>query len=118
MVAFYFPMPDRWRWDFWRYVVLVIAASTFWDNFNFWNSVEAGRSEIPWGSILGAGDAGGDMDRLVWQFGWRSAGIVDAYNRLADACLMVLMGVYIAFLVWRRSEILSALRQRTAGLKL
>ena len=91
MVAFYFPMPDRWRWDFWRYVVLVIAASTFWDNFNFWNSVEAGRSEIPWGSILSAGDAGGDMDRLVWQFGWRSAGIVDAYNRLADACLMVLM---------------------------
>jgi Zn-finger nucleic acid-binding protein len=31
MIAFYFQMPDRFRWDFWRYVVLVIAASAFFE---------------------------------------------------------------------------------------
>jgi Zn-finger nucleic acid-binding protein len=112
MILFYFPMPDRFRWDFWRYGILVIAASTFWENFSFWKRVEGGRERIPWGSILGAGDAGGDMDRLVFQHQWLNDRIIGTYNGLANACLLVLLGVYIGFLIAERSRIIPDLRQR------
>ncbi len=86
MILFYFPMPDCLRWDFWRYPVLLIAASTFWENFSFWNGVERGRESIPWGSILGDGDGGGDMDRLSFQYGWPNDQIIGTYNSLGDFC--------------------------------
>ncbi|WP_448573237.1 hypothetical protein [Trichothermofontia sp.] len=97
MIAFYMRLPDRWRWDFWRYVALVIAASSFWKNFGFWHQIKCGQAEIPWGSLLGGeGDAGGDMDRLVNDFGWTPDQIINTYSQLGNLCLLVLLGVYIA----------------------
>lgn len=99
MISFYFRLPDKWRWDFWRYVALVIGASAFWENFLLWHRVRTGQAQIPWGSILGAGDAGGDMDRLSWQFGWSDGRIIDSYSRLGEACLLILIVAYLVFLV-------------------
>ena len=102
IAAFYFRMPDRWRWDFWRYPVLVVAASTFWENFVLWHRIRAGEAQIPWGSILGEGDAGGDMNILAFQYGWGSERIIDTYNRLGEFCLVVMIGIYVAFLLRNR----------------
>jgi len=117
MVLFFFPLPDRFRWDFWRYGILVIAASTFWENFSFWNRVERGLESIPWGSILGAGDAGGDMDRLMLQHGWPNARIIGAYNSVGDVCLLLLIGVCIDFLVAQRSRVVPDIKRRLGFLK-
>ncbi len=114
MISFYFRMPDRWRWDFWRYVVLVIAASTFWQNFWLWHRVRTGQAQIPWGSILGAGDADGDMDRLSWQFGWSDGRIIDSYSRLGEACLLVLIVAYLVFLVKLNPQSWTGLKYRMA----
>lgn len=99
MIAFYMRLPDRWRWDFWRYVALVIAASSFWKSFWFWHQIQRGQAEIPWGSLLGGeGDAGGDMDRLVNDFGWTPDQIINTYTHLGNLCLLVLLGVYAVIL--------------------
>lgn len=100
MIAFYMRLPDRWRWDFWRYVALVIAASAFWKNFWRWHQIKRGQAEIPWGSLLGGeGDAGGDMDRLVNDFGWTPDQIIGTYSQLGNLCLLILVGVYLAIAI-------------------
>ncbi len=115
MAAFYFPMPDRWRWDFWRYPVLVIAASTFWDSFIQWHRIRAGEAQIPWGSIFGEGDAGGDMNTLAFQYGWGSERIIDTYNRLGEFCLVVLISVYVAFFLKNRARTGTSSGNRKTG---
>lgn len=104
MVCFYFPLPERWRWDFWRYPVLFIAASTFLDSFGMWHQIRRGESAIPWGTLLGGeGDAGGDMDQLSGA-GWSDMQIIQTYTHLGNGCLLILIGVYIFFLLkqnWR-----------------
>ena len=95
IVAFYIPLPDRWRWDFWRYPTMMLAASTFLNSFSFWHQIKRGTADIPWGSMLnGSGDAGGDMNQLS-DFGWSDRHIIEAYTSLGNVCLWVLIGVYI-----------------------
>ncbi len=97
MVCFYFPLPDRFRWDFWRYLVLLMAAYTFTASFGMWHQIKAGAAEIPWGTLLGGqGDAGGDMNKLT-AFGWSDAQIINAYSQLGNVCLFLLIGIYIIF---------------------
>ena len=110
IVLFYVPLPDRFRWDFWRYAVLAVAASSFWETFTFWKQVAMGQAGIPWGSILGAGDAGGDMNRLANTFGWPDRRIVSTYNTLGNVCLLLLLCVYGWFLFRERHRVLASLR--------
>lgn len=35
--GFYLRLPDRWRWDFWRFIALGVAANTFWNSFWQWH---------------------------------------------------------------------------------
>ncbi len=99
MVCFYFPLPDRWRWDFWRYPVLLMAAYTFTASFGMWHQIKAGAAEIPWGTMLGGqGDTGGDMNKLSAN-GWSDAQIVNTYSHLGNICLLVLIGIYVVFLL-------------------
>lgn len=115
MVMFYFKLPDRIRWDFWRYPVLIIAASTFVESASFWSRVQRGRETIPWGSILGAGDAGGDMDRLVLEHNWSSAGIISSYNGLGAVCIVILAVVFVGFIVAHRAAIAERLGLKAAA---
>jgi hypothetical protein len=109
MVCFYFPLPDRFRWDFWRYPVLLMTAYTFTASFGMWHQIKAGAAEIPWGTMLGGqGDAGGDMNKLSAS-GWSDAQIVNTYSHLGNICMLVLVGIYAVFLLkslqnqrWRR----------------
>ncbi len=99
MVCFYFPLPDRFRWDFWRYLALIMAAYTFTSSFGMWHQIKTGTAEIPWGSMLGGqGDAGGDMNKLS-SMGWSDTQIVNTYSHLGNVCLLVLIGIYGLFLL-------------------
>jgi hypothetical protein len=102
MVCFYFPLPEKWRWDFWRYIVILIAAHTLIDSFSMWHQIKRGSAAIPWGTMLGGGDdAGGDMNRLSVDYGWSDQQIIQTYTQLGNLCLVVLLGVYIFFLIKR-----------------
>lgn len=99
MVAFYFRFPDRWRWDFWRFFLLIIAAHTFWHEFWRWHLIERGQAQIPWGTLLGGeGDQGGDMNFLNAS-GWSTDQIINTYTYLGDICLAILIGVYAFFVI-------------------
>ena len=94
MLAFYVPLPDKWRWDCWRYPVLLVAASTFFNSVSFWNQIKRGTVGIPWGTMLnGSGDAGGDMNQLS-DLGWSDLWIVQTYVGLGQVCLLILIGFY------------------------
>jgi hypothetical protein len=108
MIAFYIRMPDRWRWDFWRFFVVVIAAVTFFHEYRFWHDVRWGRESIPWGSgLFGPDDENGDMNRLSWQFGWSDSRIITTYYSLANAGLLAIIIVYVWSLISLRVRQLS-----------
>ncbi|MEM9568512.1 MAG: hypothetical protein AAF974_09420 [Cyanobacteria bacterium P01_E01_bin.34] len=100
IVCFYFKLPDRLRWDFWRFVALFVAASTFCHAFWQWHLIDRGLQDIPWGTMLfGSGDAGGDMNRLNFDHGWSAARIMSTYSRLGELCLMAIIGTYGLFAI-------------------
>jgi hypothetical protein len=110
MVSFFFPLPDYWRWDFYRYPVILGAAFTFWGQYGLWQQISRGLAPIPWGSLWG-GEAHGDMNNLRLA-GWSDQQIIDAYTTLGNVCLLILVGVYLYFAVRQNRHHLFALSQR------
>lgn len=100
MVGFYFPMPDYWRWDFYRFPVVLGAAFTFWGQFGLWQQIRRGRASIPFGGLWGDPDHG-DMNILVNHHGWTPGDIISTYSTVAHLCLLALIGVY-GYVLYRR----------------
>ena len=112
MVNYFFALPEYFRWDFYRFPVVLGAAFTFWDQVGFWHQVDRGQASIPWGSIGGGPNhSGGDMNLLV-QYGWSSRQIIDTYNHLGKFCIVAIMGTYFYFVLKQNRNILLALLQQ------
>jgi len=94
LVAFHFPLPDRFRWDFWRWLAIIPAGLCFVHAALLWRTVSADVSQMPWGSAVGA-DSDGDMNRLVQQFGWSANDLADFYLAVAYACLAAVAAAYL-----------------------
>lgn len=99
LVAFYFPLPDRFRWDFWRWIALLPAALTLTHATSLWRTVSRDVSQMPWGSAVGS-DSDGDMNRLVQQFSWNANELADFYLDTAHLALAA-VGVAFAYAVYR-----------------
>ncbi|RZM79174.1 hypothetical protein [Leptolyngbya iicbica] len=110
MVSFFFPLPEYFRWDFYRYPVVVGAAFTFWGQFGLWQQINRGQASIPWGSLWG-GESSGDMNNLS-AAGWSDQQIINTYSTLSHLCLWVLLGVYLYFAVRQNRHAIFALTQR------
>jgi len=110
MVSFYLPLPAYWRWDFYRYPVVIGAAFTFWGQVWLWRQIRRGVADIPWGSMWG-GPADGDMNNLSYA-GWSNQQIIGTYSTLANLCLLALIGVYVYFGIQRNRHYWFALSQR------
>ncbi|MFZ1863144.1 MAG: zf-TFIIB domain-containing protein [Polyangiales bacterium] len=94
LIAFYFPLPDRFRWDFWRWIALVPAALTLTQATLLWRTVATDVSQMPWGSAVGS-DSDGDMNRLVQQFSWNANDLADFYLHTAYICLAALFVAFV-----------------------
>ena len=100
LVAFYFRLPEKFKWGACRYFFAFIGAVTFFDSFSLWREIQSGTESIPWGTMIhGEGDAGGDMNVLSYEFHWSNARIIGSYNRLAIGCLAVMIFAYLSFLI-------------------
>ena len=98
MVGFYYRLPDRLRWDFFRYPSLVIGAHAFGAGLVMWLRALHDRSAVPWGTGFGGReDSGGDMNRLL-DLGWSLERLTHAYVTLALACGVVIGLHYVGFL--------------------
>lgn len=113
MVSFYFPMPQYWQWEFWRYPVAFAAAFTFWPNVWLWHHIATGEESIPWGSMWGGeDDSGGDMNVLSGDYGWSDQQIIGTYNFIGGLCLTALFAVYFYFLIKQNRFYFYSLWQR------
>ena len=104
IVSFFFPLPDYFRWDFYRYPVVLGAAFTFWGQFGLWQQINRGRASIPWGSLWG-GEASGDMNNLSYA-GWSDQQIINTYTTLSHLCLLALLGVYLYFAIRQNRHVI------------
>lgn len=105
IVSFYFPLPERWRWDFYRYPAVLAAGFVFIGSVWRWQQIESGLQAIPWGSMLGgAGDMGGDMNRLVGH-GWSDQQIIETYNSIGGLCGVAIATIYIYFFLKQRNHL-------------
>ena len=103
MVTFYFPLPDRLRWDFFRFVLLVPACGCWLAALRLWLGVWRGTRALPMGSILGT-DGSGDLDRLIAEYGHDPRSISSGYGELALWTLALVLVVYAVFALrawWR-----------------
>jgi hypothetical protein len=99
VIAFYFKMPDKVRWDFFRYIGLFVGAYTFLRSYLLWRQISNREASVPWGTMWGGEtDAGGDMNRLTEDFGWSDHQLIRSYMRTAHFCLFGMVGTYLAFL--------------------
>ena len=93
LVAFHFALPDRLRWDFWRWIAVVPAALCFTHALLLWRTVSADVSQMPWGSAVGS-ESDGDMNRLVQVFHWNANDLSDFYLNIAYLGLTTLAIAY------------------------
>lgn len=98
MAFFFVQLPEKFRWGLCRYVFFFIGATAFLNIWTRWGQVYHGLEEIPFGSMInGEEDAGGDMNKLMDDFGWKKAEIRRNYHLLGNACWLALGVVYAAF---------------------
>jgi hypothetical protein len=94
IVAFFFPMPDRLRWDFFRFLVLVPAVGVWLEGARLWRGVVRGQRELPMGSIRSATDGSGDLDRLIADHHFTPEGLGDGYYALVVVTGLILVLTY------------------------
>ncbi|MEO0771363.1 MAG: hypothetical protein AAFY72_18410, partial [Cyanobacteria bacterium J06649_4] len=107
IVSFYFPLPERWKWEFFRYPAVLCAGFTFLGSAWHWRQIQRGLEDIPWGSLFGGADhIGGDMNQLSVVYGWSDQRIIDTYNNIGSVCIVVILSVYVYFFLKSRSHLL------------
>ncbi|MBL1209760.1 J domain-containing protein [Geminocystis sp. GBBB08] len=105
IISFYWRLPDRFYWEFWRFIALIIGATSFWGSFTKWHRISVGKEQIPWGTFWGGrGDSGGDLNVLNHEVGWSINQIINTYNTLGFICLLIITGIYLYFL-WKSNPI-------------
>jgi Zn-finger nucleic acid-binding protein len=114
LAAFHFPLPDRLRWDFWRWPMLVPAALCFVQALSLWWRVNRDIRQMPWGSAIGD-ESDGDMYRLVNGFDWSARELASFYLHAAyfSALGLVLAYAWAWYRAARASAAEPALRARS-----
>ncbi|MBE9062896.1 hypothetical protein [cf. Phormidesmis sp. LEGE 11477] len=106
IVSFYFPLPEYWRWDFFRYPAALFAGFTLIGALWQWRQIDRGLVAIPWGSLFGGSEhIGGDMNQLSIVYGWSDQRIIDTYNSIGGFCLAAIVSVYLFFFIKQQSHL-------------
>lgn len=99
LALFFVHLPDKFRWGACRYVCAFLGASTFLNVWLFWRKVAAFEELIPYGSMIhGEEDGGGDMN-ILRLHGWKETEITASYVTLGWACIAVVVGVWLVFVL-------------------
>ncbi len=99
VVSFYYPMPDRIRWDFWRFLAAFVGAFSYVAALTLWYRSHVDLRRLPWGSAMGGGkDRDGDINRLVYHYDFSAQEVADTYFYLGLFCLLVILAHYAFFL--------------------
>jgi len=81
-------------------VFFLIGATAFLNIWFRWGDIYRGLEEIPFGSMInGEEDAGGDMNRLMDDYGWKKADIRRNYRLLGLGCWTALGVMWLLFVL-------------------
>jgi hypothetical protein len=95
---FHVRLPEKFKWGWCRYLFVFLGAAVFARAFTMWRDIRYGRIPLPFGSMVGGEeDAGGDLNILQDDFGWKDREIIATYNNLATACLVAIVVVHLFF---------------------
>lgn len=98
MMSFWVQLPDKFKWGMCRYVFFLIGASAFLHIWLMWRDVYRGIEEIPFGTLIhGEEDIGGDMNRLMDDYGWKKFTIRRTYWLLGWGCWIALGVMWLLF---------------------
>lgn len=98
IALFHVRLPEKFRWGWCRYLFVFLGAGVFARAFTMWRDIRYGRIPLPFGSMVGGEeDAGGDLNILQDDFGWKDRQIIATYNNLATACLLGIVVVHLFF---------------------
>ncbi len=120
MMFFWVQLPEKFKWGACRYVFFLIGATAFLNIWLRWGDIYRGVEEIPFGSMInGEDDQGGDMNRLMDDFGWKKFAIRRNYWLLGWSCWAAL-GVMWAIFVLRLNKVADVvagrmMKQKEAG---
>ena len=93
LVAFHFALPDRMRWDFWRWIAWSQPRSASPTRSCSGAPCPPTCQQMPWGSAVGS-ESDGDMNRLVQEFHWNANDLADFYLNVAYLGLTALAIAY------------------------
>lgn len=107
MMSFYVRLPEKFRWEWCRYLFFFLGAFTLLSTWLRWVDVYRGIEEIPFGSMIGGeDDQNGDMNGLLNEYDWSKFKIRRTYYLLGQACWIVLALTW-AFFALRLNRLLS-----------
>ncbi len=100
ILLFFYRLPERLRWDFFRFIALPPACLGLVSSFKMWAAISAGTQPLPRGSMLvGRSDSNGDIDRLINLHGWTETGLISFMTQLRWAVLGLIAAHYLYGLV-------------------
>lgn len=105
ILAYFFKLPPQLHWEYLRFPGLVAGTYTFSRSYQLWDSASRDYSKIPMGTFMnGQGDANGDMQRLLTDYGWDPIHLVSSYQNWAKAGLIAIVATYVycSFRAWRK----------------
>ncbi|RXK54837.1 hypothetical protein ESB00_02765 [Oleiharenicola lentus] len=98
MMSFWVQLPEKFKWGMCRYVFFLIGATALLNIWLHWRDVYRGIEEIPFGTLIqGEEDAGGDMNRLMDDYGWKKFTIRRTYYVLGWSCWIALGAMWLLF---------------------
>lgn len=95
IMSFSHTLPDRLRWDFWRFFVILPAMVTLLSAIKLWVDISDKIATMPMGSMYGVpGDGQGDLEKLMDRFGWSADQITNICVMIGVASALVLVAHY------------------------
>lgn len=107
LIICHLPAPRVLHWERNRYLFLILGAISLVRSVMLWISSLADPALLPMGAVFDFGplfgdgsESGGDLDRLIRDFGWTPGGIVWTYRSTAIGVSVALGAFYLRHLLW------------------
>lgn len=87
LLAFHAPLPERFRWDFWRWPLAIAAILALASVVQHDLAIGSGARPLPFGSFVTGREGEGDLERLVDDYGWARDDLPPFFATLGWAAL-------------------------------
>jgi hypothetical protein len=100
IAMFHFRMPEFFSWQKNRYIFLIIGLVTLTNATLTWHKAIGDFEKLPRGAVFDfgkifTGESGGDIDRLIRDFGWSEPMLANHYLWISWLCIISVVTNYL-----------------------